>query len=208
MAGRGGRVDPGTAGRLARRERAALGERGEHRAARRVADQRRHGCQVPVEHAIEAAASTIRPGPKRPLPDVGPVNATEEIEHIYTAWDEALGAKDLEAVLALYHPDAVLESPLVCYLLGTADGVVRGREELRRFVEKVFANQPAARRRHRTGYVTDGTRLVWEYPREAPDGDQMDLVEVMEIRDGLIARHRVYWGWVGVGLLQRGEHPR
>lgn len=36
----------------------------------------------------------------------------------------------------------------------------------------------------------------------------MDLVEVMEIRDGLIARHRVYWGWVGVGLLQRGEHPR
>ena len=144
MAGRGGRVDPGTAGRLARRERVALGERGEHRAARRVADQRRHGCQVPVEHAIEAAASTIRPGPKRLLPDVGPVNATEEIEHVHTAWDEALGVKDLEAVLALYHPDAVLESPLVCYLLGTADGVVRGREELRRFVEKVFANQPAA----------------------------------------------------------------
>jgi hypothetical protein len=55
---------------------------------------------------------------------------------------------------------------------------------------------------------TDGSRLTWEYPLESPDGDRMDLVEVMEIRDGLIAHHRVYWGWVGVGTLTSGEHPR
>jgi ketosteroid isomerase-like protein len=130
------------------------------------------------------------------------------VENVYKRWDDALGAKDLDAAMALYHPDATLESPLVCHLLGTADGVVRGREDLRRFVEKVFANQPAKRRRHRAGFLTDGSRLTWEYPRESPDGDQMDLVEVMEIRDGLIAHHRVYWGWVGVGMLLSGEHPR
>jgi len=133
---------------------------------------------------------------------------TEQIEHVFTAWDEALGAKDLEAALALYQPDATLESPLVCYLLGTEEGVVRGREELRRFVAKVFANQPAMRRRYRTGFLTDGSRLTWEYPRESPDGDQMDLVEVMEIRDGLIAHHRVYWGWLAVGMLDSGAHSR
>jgi ketosteroid isomerase-like protein len=132
----------------------------------------------------------------------------DAIERIFHAWDEALGAKDLDAAMALYHPDATLESPLVCHLLGTAEGVVRGREDLRRFVEKVFANQPAKRRRHRAGFLTDGSRLTWEYPRESPEGDQMDLVEVMEIRDGLIAHHRVYWGWVGVGMLLSGEHPR
>jgi hypothetical protein len=35
---------------------------------------------------------------------------------------------------------------------------------------------------HRTGkWLTDGERLlIWEYPRQAPDGDQVDLVEVME----------------------------
>jgi ketosteroid isomerase-like protein len=136
------------------------------------------------------------------------MTTTEQIEHIFTAWDEALGAKDLDAAMALYHPDVILESPLVCHLLGTEEGVVRGREDLRRFVEKVFANQPEKRRRHRSGFLTDGSRLTWEYPRESPDGDQMDLVEVMEIRDGLIARHRVYWGWVGVGMLLTGEHPR
>jgi hypothetical protein len=43
--------------------------------------------------------------------------------------------------------------------------------------------------------------LVWEYPRQAPDGDQVDLVEVMEIGGGLILHHRIYWGWKGCGLI-------
>ena len=133
---------------------------------------------------------------------------TEQIEHIFTAWDTVLGAKDVDAAMALYQPDAILESPLVCHLLDTDEGVVRGREDLRRFVSQVFAHQPAKRRRYRTGFLTDGARLVWEYPRQTPDGDQMDIVEVMEIRDGLIARHRVYWGWVGVGMLMSGVHSR
>jgi len=132
---------------------------------------------------------------------------TGAIEHVFQAWDDALGAKDLDASMALYHPDATLESPLACHLLGTEEGVVRGRAALRRFVEQVFAHQPPQRRRFRTGFLTDGARLTWEYPRESPDGDQMDTVEVMEIRDGLIAHHRVYWGWLGVNMLTSGEHP-
>lgn len=79
------------------------------------------------------------------------------IEHVFRAWDEALGAKNLDASMALYHPDATLESPLVCHLLGTDEGVVRGRAALRRFVEWVFAHQPPQRRRHRTGFLSDGT---------------------------------------------------
>jgi ketosteroid isomerase-like protein len=132
----------------------------------------------------------------------------EQIRHIFTAWDEALGAKDVDAALALYQADATLESPLVCHLLDITNGIVRGRKDLRRFVSEVFAHQPAKRGRHRAGFLTDGDRLVWEYPRQSPDGDQMDIVEVMEIRDGLIAHHRVYWGWVSVGMLMSGDHPR
>ena len=132
----------------------------------------------------------------------------QQIAHIFTAWDDALGAKDLDAAMALYRPDATLESPLVCHLLGTEQGVVRGREDLRRFVSKVFDHQPVKRRRYRAGFLTDGSRVVWEYPRQTADGDQMDIVEVMEVRDGLIAAHRVYWGWLGVGMLQRDEHGR
>lgn len=134
--------------------------------------------------------------------------ADPAIQHVFTAWDAALGAKDLDAAVALYRPDCTLESPLVCHLLGVEEGVVRGRDALREFVREVFAHQPPERRRYRTGFLTDGRQLTWEYPRQSPDGDQMDLVEVMEIEDGLIAHHRVYWGWKGVGMLLRGEHDR
>ena len=37
--------------------------------------------------------------------------------------------------------------------------------------------------------------------RATPDGDQIDLVEVMDVSDGLITHHRVYWGWVGFRTL-------
>jgi hypothetical protein len=125
------------------------------------------------------------------------------IERIFNAWDEALGAKDLDASMALYHEDASLESPLVRHLLGVEEGVIRGRENLRAFVATVFANEPPQRQRFRTGFLSDGSRLTWEYPRRGDAGEQMDIVEVMEIGDGLIQHHRVYWGWYSVKLYAR-----
>jgi ketosteroid isomerase-like protein len=135
-------------------------------------------------------------------------DTTTAIERVYQAWDAALGAKDVEAALALYAPDATIESPLVRHLLGVDRGICRGHDELRRFIELVFRSQPPERGRFRTGFFTDGERLIWEYPRAAPDGDQMDFVESMDIQDGLIRRHRVYWGWFGVRMLETGRHGR
>jgi SnoaL-like domain len=134
------------------------------------------------------------------------IEAIRAAERIYHEWDEALGRKDLDAAMKLYAPDTVLESPLVRHLLGGAEGIVRGRDNLRNFVKLVFESAPALRRRHRTGFFTDGKRLMWEYPRAAPDGPQMDLVEVMDIEGGLIQRHCVYWGWLGVKVLEEGGH--
>ena len=130
----------------------------------------------------------------------GQERPADPITHIFEAWDAALGARDLDASMALYQPDATLESPLVRQLLGTSEGIVRGRENLRAFAARVFASQPPERRRFRMGFLTDGSHLTWEYPRQADDGEQMDLVEVMEVRDGLIQHHRVYWGWYSVRL--------
>jgi hypothetical protein len=128
--------------------------------------------------------------------------ATHPIELIFQAWDEALGAKDLGASMARYHEDATLESPLVRHLLGIEEGVIRGRENLRSFVTKVFAKESPQRQRFRTGFLSDGTHLTWEYPRQTDGGEQMDVVEVMEIDEGLIRRHRVYWGWYSVKLYE------
>lgn len=124
-------------------------------------------------------------------------------ERIYHDWDKALSDDDVDALLALYAPDAVLESPAVPLTLGTETGIVRGHSELRPLLERVAARKPPLRTYYRTGYLTDGERtMIFEYPRDTPDGEQMDFVEVMEIADGLIQRHCVYWGWRGVKVIQ------
>ena len=129
-------------------------------------------------------------------------------ETIYERWDDALGRKDVDAALALYADDASIESPLVRHLLDQEDGVVRGRDALRHFLGVVFSRTPDLRRRYRTGFFTDGTKLMWEYPRQTLDGEQMDFVEVMELHDGLIRRHRVYWGWRGVSVMEKDQYHR
>jgi SnoaL-like domain len=135
--------------------------------------------------------------------------SSNRIDHIYHAWDDALGKKDVTAAIALYAQDATIESPLVSYLLGRDQGIVRGYSEIRPFIEKVFQNTPPLRQRYRTEYFTNGRKVTWEYPHETPQGEQMDFVEVMDVNDhGLIQHHRVYWGWRGVGILQRGEYHR
>lgn len=128
-----------------------------------------------------------------------------DCERIHREWHERAKELDTEGLLTLYAEDAVLESPLVPAILDDKpDGVLRGRGELRRFFGEGARRRPNDLVRwYRTGdWLTDGRRLlVWEYPRQAPDGDQVDLVEVMEIAGGLIRHHRIYWGWKGFTLI-------
>ncbi len=125
------------------------------------------------------------------------------VERMYMEWDKALSANDWKALLALYAEDGVIESPLIPHLLGKQDGVCRGHAEMGPFFEIVAERKPALREYYRRGYFTNGHTLMWEYPREAPNGEQMDFVEVMELNDaGLIQHHKVYWGWRGVKVMQ------
>lgn len=119
---------------------------------------------------------------------------------IFEQWHHLARTRDVEGLLKLYAEDAVFESPLVPAILDDAtDGVLAGHGAIRRFLEEGTRRRPNELVRwYRTGdYLTDGRTLMWEYPRETPEGEQIDIMEVMEIRDGLIRRHRIYWGWKG-----------
>jgi hypothetical protein len=109
-------------------------------------------------------------------------------------------------LLALYAPDAVLESPLIRHLLGGEQGICRGHQELRQLFDVLKTRKPPLRQHHRPGYFTDGETLIFEYPRLTPAGEQMDFVEVMHLRGGLIRYHKVYWGWRGVKVLEHDEY--
>lgn len=132
-----------------------------------------------------------------------------DCDRIYREWHERAKARDTDGLLALYAKDAVLETPLVQAVYGgRPDGILRGHDEIRPFFAEA-TRRPLNElvRWYRTGrWLTDGERLLaWEYPRATPDGDQVDVIEMMEIADGLIRSHRVYGGWLGTALLTRSR---
>jgi hypothetical protein len=127
-------------------------------------------------------------------------NTDSAILNIYEQWHRAIVDRDLESLMALYADDAILETPLIVVTFpDKPDGILRGKLEIHDFFDAGLRKlQNSLGRWYRTGlFFSNGQQLTWEYPRETPQGDQVDLVEVMDIADALIAHHRVYWGWVG-----------
>ena len=128
---------------------------------------------------------------------------THPIQHIYEAWHALAKDRDVDGLLALYAEDAEFESPLVPAILDRAQGVLRGKQDIGLFLREGTQRRPNELVRwFRHGkYFTDGSTLIWEYPRQTPEGDQIDILEVMEIEDQKIRRHRIYWGWFGTRQL-------
>jgi steroid Delta-isomerase len=131
-------------------------------------------------------------------------NTDAEIRHIYQQWHATIRGSDLDGLMALYAEDAILETPLILATLkDRTEGILKGKTEIRPFFEaglRKLGNDLG--RWYRTDtFFSNGRQLTWEYPRETPQGDQVDLVEVMDLAGGLIAHHRVYWGWVGFKAL-------
>jgi steroid delta-isomerase len=128
-------------------------------------------------------------------------NTDAEIRHVYERWHETVVGRDLDGLMALYAEDRSWRPLLiVATLKDKPEGILRGKAEIRPFfkagIQKLRGDFG---RWHRTGtFFSNGRQLTWEYPRETPHGDQVDLVEMMDIANGLITHHRVYWGWVRV----------
>ena len=54
-----------------------------------------------------------------------PQQFASPVERVYYEWDKALSENDAKALLELYAPDGVIESPLIPHLLGKKEGVCR-----------------------------------------------------------------------------------
>jgi ketosteroid isomerase-like protein len=127
-------------------------------------------------------------------------NTDAQARLIFDRWHQTLMSGDIQGLADLYAEDAVFESPAVWVLNEQSDGLLRGREAIRTYFESFLAKlgAPAAEWFRDGTYLFNGKLLMWEYPRQTPHGDQNDIVESIDVVDGKIAYHRVYWGWVGV----------
>ena len=128
-----------------------------------------------------------------------------DFERIYRDWHEYAKNRDTDALIALYADDAVFESPLVLAIMNTDSGILCGKAEILRFLEEGTRRRPNELVRwYRDGSrFISGDTLIWEYPRPTPDGNQVDILEVMRIGQGKIRHHRIYWGWFGTQMLIR-----
>ena len=127
-----------------------------------------------------------------------------EIRRVYERWHEMIVGRNLDGLMELYAEDSVLESSLILVLEKNATGVLKGRELVRAHFAGFFdmMAKDASVELYRAGtFYTEGKNLLWEYPSKSPKGEQLDVVESMDLEDGLIAYHRVYWGWIGFKAL-------
>lgn len=125
---------------------------------------------------------------------------------VHDEWHRRTLAHEIPALVELYLPDAVLESPLVPRIMDRRSGALQGHTELEEFFERGTRGRPDDLVRfHRTGeFLFGGDRLIWEYPRQTAAGEQVDICEVMDLSGPRIRHHRIYWGWFGIPLLHPG----
>jgi steroid Delta-isomerase len=126
------------------------------------------------------------------------------VRHIYEEWHAGINSHDVPRVIALYAEKATLETPAILAIYPhREEGILRGRSEIEKFFTKTLGVLTKEfRELYRSDiFLSAGKLLTWEYPRKTPAGEQLDLVESMDIEDGLIIYHRVYWGWKGFQAL-------
>lgn len=118
------------------------------------------------------------------------------IERYADAWNR----QDVDAILALHTEDAVFENH-------TSGGLAVGKAEIRKLLEGVFATFPDLRFAARRAYFAEAVAVVeWTatatHARPITRGDRTfppsgktlswDGMDVMPLRDGLVARKDVY----------------
>ena len=138
------------------------------------------------------------------------MTTNDQMRHVYETWHCAIVGRDLDKLMALYANESVLDSSAVLVLEKDPSGIIRGRDHIRKYFTSFFAmlGMSDGKDRYRSQqFFWDRKSLVWEYPSKAPDGDQLDVVESIDLEDGLIVYHWVYWGPLVIGTTDQRCQP-
>ncbi|MBR0574595.1 MULTISPECIES: hypothetical protein [Pasteurellaceae] len=124
-------------------------------------------------------------------------------EKIHKEWHEFAKTRQTLKLIELYANDAILESPLVPIIMNKTNGILKGKDEILEFLIEGAKRRPNELVKwYRTdNYLIKNNILIWEYPRQTPNNQQVDIIELIEIKNEKIQHHRIYWGWFGTQML-------
>jgi ketosteroid isomerase-like protein len=126
------------------------------------------------------------------------------VEQVIRDMDAAFARKNVEGLVALFAPDATLESFLVTRVFDREDGVCHGRAEIRKLV-RALMERGTPWGGHEPPIVRGDTVAV-EFRGASPDGEKFS-VDIIEVRDGKIQSLRAYAGWRALAQEQQGGRP-
>lgn len=108
-------------------------------------------------------------------------------------WLQAFNEHNLENLLALYDDDAEHFSPKLKIRKPETKGLIKGKAAMRLWWQDAFERLPDLTYRERS-ITASQERVFMEYIRIVKGEDNMNVAEVLEIKNGLIIASRVYHG--------------
>lgn len=108
-------------------------------------------------------------------------------------WLQAFNARDLNALLALYAPDAVHVSPKLRDRQPETKGEIRGTNALQAWWRGAM-DRLTGLRYEPLHLTASGDRVFMEYLRTVPGEPDLVVAEVLVVRDGLIQSSMVFHG--------------
>ena len=116
---------------------------------------------------------------------------TQKNLSIAHSWFEAFNTHNLEKILSLYDDDAEHFSPKLKVNHPETHGLVKGKLHLQTWWNEAFTNLPTLHYKV-TSLTADADRVFMEYIRTVENQTQMQVAEVLEIKEGKIIASRVY----------------
>ncbi|HTO17000.1 MAG TPA: nuclear transport factor 2 family protein [Edaphocola sp.] len=114
-------------------------------------------------------------------------------ETIALKWFAAFNEQHLEDLLNLYDDQAEHFSPKLKTRHPETNGLIKGKASLRAWWQDAFERLPDLH--YEVIRLTSNTeRVFMEYIRQSPGASDMNIAEVLEIKNGLIVASRVYHG--------------
>lgn len=114
-------------------------------------------------------------------------------EAIALKWFAAFNDHHLENLLSLYSDHAQHYSPKLKQRVPDTKGLITGKAALREWWKDAFDRLPSLHYKV-TSLTANDDRVFMEYTRQVIGEADLLVVEVLEIKDGIIIASRVYHG--------------
>ena len=114
-------------------------------------------------------------------------------DDIAAKWLKAFNEHNLEDLLGLYDDYAVHYSPKLKVRKPETNGLIKGKEAMRNWWQDAFERLPQLTYQKKS-ITANAERVFMEYIRIVPGEEELNVAEVLEIKDGLIVASRVYHG--------------